>query len=146
LTPEVVDRIYVDSSAFIALADAKDSFHQRAKKFAEALPAGAGLFTSDLVLAETFSNLQYHLGGGPARTFCRSILSGESGVELAFPTRDDLLSAQRILAKYHDQKFSLVDAVSFVLMENLGIREAFTFDRHFAVYRPRGKHFRLLPA
>lgn len=139
-----MEKLFVDSAAFIALADEGDSLHDRARRFASSLTASTQLFTSDLVVAESFSNLQYHLGGEPARTFLRAILSGESGTELIAATRDDLLAAQRILEKYHDQKFSLVDAVSFALMERLRIGTAFTFDRHFTVYRS-GKAFKALP-
>lgn len=138
------DRVFVDSGAFIALADASDNLHERAKSVAAGLAAGTQLFTSDLVLAETFSNLRYHLGREPALLFSRSILSGQSGVELIAPTKDDLLASQRILEKYQDQKFSLVDAASFVLMQRLGIRAAFSFDRHFRVYRHAGRAFRIL--
>lgn len=140
-----MQQIFIDSSAFIALADTKDSLHERAKSCSDSLAAGTALFTTDLILAETFSNLLYHLGGGAARSFCRSLLSGEAGVEMLIPTRDDLLAAQRVIERYSDQKFSFVDASSFVLMERIGLRDAFTFDRHFAVYRPAGKPFRLFP-
>lgn len=137
--------MFIDTAAFIALADEGDGCHARAKRFASELTARVQLFTSDLVLAETYSNLRYHLGGDPAREFSRSILAGDSGVELLLATHDDLLAAQRILEKYRDQKFSLVDAASFILMERHRIQTVFTFDRHFAVYRPSGRPFRVIP-
>ena len=34
-------------------------------------------------------------------------------------------------AEYADQVFSMVDAVSFAIMQQRGIIEAFGFDRHF---------------
>ncbi len=33
---------------------------------------------------------------------------------------------------YHDKEWGLIDCVSFVVMKNRGIRQALTFDRHFA--------------
>lgn len=137
--------IYVDSAAFIALADEGDSHHARAKAFSESLPAGARLATSDMVCAETFSNLLYGLGAEAARTFSRAILTGEGAVEVLFPDCQDLVAAQRTLDKYRDQTFSLVDCVSFALMERHKMTRAFTFDRHFAVYRPAGGRFQVLP-
>lgn len=35
---------------------------------------------------------------------------------------------------YTDKDFSFADAISFVVMERLGITRAFTFDRHFEQY------------
>jgi predicted nucleic acid-binding protein len=40
-------------------------------------------------------------------------------------------NAEEILEKYVDQDFSFVDAVSFAVMMEQGIKEAFTFDNHF---------------
>ncbi len=37
------------------------------------------------------------------------------------------------LARYPDQRFSIVDAVSFEVMRRMGLRHAFAFDRHFEV-------------
>ncbi len=42
--------------------------------------------------------------------------------------------AREVLEKYHDKDFSLCDAVSFAVMERLGMTLAFAFDRHFARY------------
>ena len=39
--------------------------------------------------------------------------------------------AEALLNQYNDQTFSLVDAVSFALMTQREIAEAFAFDRHF---------------
>jgi predicted nucleic acid-binding protein len=36
--------------------------------------------------------------------------------------------------QYGDKDFSFTDAISFGVMERLGIHVAFTFDRHFRQY------------
>ncbi len=40
-------------------------------------------------------------------------------------------TAESILRQYQDQDFSYTDAVSFVVMKQYGITEAFSFDKHF---------------
>ncbi|MBI1979591.1 MAG: PIN domain-containing protein [Elusimicrobia bacterium] len=141
----MLDKIFIDTAAFIALADIKDMYHKRASSFSQGLETMAKAFTSESVLVETYSNLQYHLGGVAARKFLYSILSGESGIELIIPAQEDLFAAYRILKKYEDQKFSLVDGLSFVLMERMKITNVFTFDHHFRVYRPVTGHFQVFP-
>ncbi|PKM80023.1 MAG: hypothetical protein CVU89_15660 [Firmicutes bacterium HGW-Firmicutes-14] len=37
------------------------------------------------------------------------------------------------LQKYNDHDLSFADAVSFAIMDEMGIKEAFTFDRHFVI-------------
>ena len=49
--------------------------------------------------------------------------------------RADEERARAILNQYSDKDFSLTDATSFVVMERLGISDAFCFDRNFAQYR-----------
>jgi uncharacterized protein len=39
--------------------------------------------------------------------------------------------ATAIIRQYDDKAFSFTDAASFAVMQRLGIRHAFTFDRHF---------------
>jgi predicted nucleic acid-binding protein len=39
--------------------------------------------------------------------------------------------AEDILRKYQDQDFSYADAVSFAVMKQYGIGQAFSFDEHF---------------
>jgi predicted nucleic acid-binding protein len=43
-------------------------------------------------------------------------------------------AARRLIFQYDDKAFSWTDAISFVVMSRLGIRFAFTFDRHFEQY------------
>ena len=51
------------------------------------------------------------------------------------------LEAEAILDRFSDQDFSLTDAVSFALMRQRDINEAFAFDQHFAI-----AGFRLVPS
>lgn len=46
----------------------------------------------------------------------------------------DEAHAIAILRSHQDKGYSLCDALSFVVMERLGIQEAIAFDRHFREY------------
>lgn len=54
--------------------------------------------------------------------------------------RQDEEWAKEILFRYEDRNFSFADAVSFVVMERLGIQYAFTFDHHFVQDGPQGSN------
>jgi predicted nucleic acid-binding protein len=42
--------------------------------------------------------------------------------------------AVEIISHHADKEYSYTDATSFAIMERLGIRRAFSFDRHFEQY------------
>jgi predicted nucleic acid-binding protein len=42
--------------------------------------------------------------------------------------------AWQIITQYSDKDFSLTDAISFAVMERLGIKTAFSLDRHFTQF------------
>ena len=70
----MLPRIFIDSSAFLALEDESDQYHEAALQF-----------------------------------------------------REQVLRKKR----YDDKDFSFTDCVSFVVMWETGIKEAFAFDEHF---------------
>ena len=53
---------------------------------------------------------------------------------VVFQANQDHKQALAVLARYQDQDFSYTDAVSFAIMERLGIRTAFAFDADFRIY------------
>lgn len=60
----------------------------------------------------------------------RRILSANG--DILAPSEDELLQSWDQYAKGHPGGPSIVDCISFEVMRRLGIREAFTNDRHFA--------------
>jgi predicted nucleic acid-binding protein len=47
---------------------------------------------------------------------------------------DDRQEVQGILRRYADKSFSYADALSFIIIERLGLRAALSFDVHFRQY------------
>ena len=119
-----------DSGAILALLDAGDRRHQDARGTAERLADERwfGLITN-YIEAETHALLLRRLGRGTALDW---LLKPTIPVVRAMPA--DEQRAKEILARYRDKDFSLCDAISFAVMQRLGMRTAFSFDRHFLQY------------
>jgi predicted nucleic acid-binding protein len=119
-----------DSSAVVALLDGTDAYHAAAGVIAERLSTDArpSVMTNYLEV-ETHALLLNRLGRGTAREWllCRAL-------PLVRALPDDEQRAKEILARYGDKDFSLCDAISFAVMERLGVRTVFSFDRHFLQY------------
>lgn len=140
-----MNRIFVDTSAFYALADESDRNHHRAKSVYESLNS-MSLVTSDYVLLECWFLMGGHLGRDKAILFWDGLRTGI--VDVLSVNEQDLDRARDIIDRFPDQDFSLVDASSFALMQREGIRSAFTFDAHFRVYRfgmDKRRYFEVLP-
>jgi predicted nucleic acid-binding protein len=73
-----------------------------------------------------------HGGIGAGQAFLRS--TEASNTTVIRVRAGDEERARGIIYQYDDKDFSLVDAVSFAVMQRLGITRAVTFDRHFAQY------------
>jgi predicted nucleic acid-binding protein len=119
-----------DSSATLALLDADDSDHVRARDAAtriakERRPS----FITNYIQAESHALLLRKLGRVIALEW---LLRSGLPVVRALPTEED--RAKELLAKHNDKDWSLCDALSFAVMEARGVRIAFTFDRHFRQY------------
>lgn len=138
--------IFVDTSAFYALADESDRNHRQAKAaYSKLIPER--LVTTDHVLVECWFLIGSHLGRDAAIRFWDALRSGI--VSLLEVTRPDLDRAHAIIEQFPDQTFSLVDATSFAVMEREGVERAFTFDAHFRVHRfgkTNERRFDVVPA
>lgn len=123
--------IFVDAGAWLALADVRDQHHQRASAvYPSLLRRYHRLVTHNLIVAEAYILIRLSLGHAAAMTF----LDGLRSPRILLVRSDAALEAdaEQILRKYSDQTFSYADAVSFALMRQRGIVEAFAFDSHFA--------------
>lgn len=129
--------LFVDTSAFYALADRDDRHHSRAR---EVLGDQEALLTTDHVLVESWRLMRDSGGYASAERFWAGIRGGMANVEVVLPA--DMDTAWRIGELFSDQDFSIVDRTSFAVMERLGIDRVATFDNDFSIYRygPRREH------
>ncbi len=124
--------LFIDASGWIAINDPRDGLHAAAVTFYrdDALTKYKNLVTTNLVVAETHA-LLLKLGGRNVALKFLARLDLSTRVEVVFSNPDLGKEAYRILLKYQDQRFSYCDAVSFAVMKELDIKDAFAFDRHF---------------
>lgn len=129
--------VFVDTSVWYAAADSSDVSNARAKTI---LNSDEPLFTTDHVLAETWTLLRYRIHRHAAERFWEGLRSGTATIEPVGTA--DLEAAWQIGLSYRDQDFSLVDRTSFAVMRRLGIERVASFDDHFAVFRfgPKRRH------
>ena len=121
--------VYIDTSAFLAVLNADDRFHARARRrWQQLIEANLPLICNNYVLVETIAVLQNRLGMDAVMVFqsdVRPILTilwvDENLHQRAVSA---LLAAQR-------RRLSLVDCASFESMRQTGLRQAFAFDVHF---------------
>lgn len=127
-------RVFVDTSAWLALYDRTDQHHRQAVGIAEQLKVRrAGLVISTDVFAESLTIIRYRLNHASAVQFGRAVL--ESHVAELLEVEEAMRrQAWEIFQRYADKAFSFVDCTSFALMAHAGLEQAFTFDRHFTQY------------
>jgi hypothetical protein len=129
----VLEDIFVDTSAWIALVDKDDSHHKEAaSSYPSLLKNHRNLITSNFVIAETYIIILNELGHKLAIDFLEKLKASPRILKI-YSNEDIEAEAEPILAKYSDQDFSYTDAVSFVIMKRQKIRKAFSFDKHFVI-------------
>ena len=95
--------------------------------------------TTNLVVAEAYIIIRRTGGHAQAIRLLRS-LRGSPRLQRIWSDASLESRAEAILEQHADQDFSFTDAVSFAVMQERGIEEAFTFDSHFATLG-----FRMIP-
>jgi predicted nucleic acid-binding protein len=124
---------FVDAGAWIAVSDARDQYHPAASAFyRHLLQARQTLVTTNLVVAEAYVVIRKAGGIQPALRFLDSLRQSSRLLKI-YSDADLETRGQELLRTYSDHDFSLADAVSFAVMEQRGIAEAFAFDRHFLI-------------
>lgn len=120
----------VDTSALLAVMDADDANHRRAKrKWIELLEKDVPLICSNYILLEMFAILHNRFAIKAVMAFQNDIVP-----ILQIYWIDEFLhrTAMAAMLAAGRRRLSLVDCVSFELMRQLGLDNAFVFDSDFA--------------
>ena len=133
ILPPRVRRVFVDSSAYYAVTDARDRNHELALAISEQLVrARVQVFTTNFILAETHALILARRDRVTSANVLAEI--DDSTTIIVRVSASDERRPREIIRQYDDKDFSLTDVMSFVVMQRLRIPVAFTFDRDFAQY------------
>jgi uncharacterized protein len=125
--------VFADTSALFALLVRDDTMHIPARDaFARLADLNASLLTSSYVLVENTALVQRRIGLRAVHDFNARIVPL---LDVVWADADWHARAVRRLLSQTDKGVSLVDCLSFEIMEAREISTAFTFDRHFAEQR-----------
>lgn len=125
------ERVFLDTSYVLALELANDRYHEAAQQHWKRVKASVPLLvTTSYVLDEivTFFNRVGH--HAKAVSVGNTLLYSPS---VQFIHVDEALfyDGWAYFQQHQDKDYSLTDCISFVVMRNLDITVAYTFDRHF---------------
>lgn len=123
--------VFIDTFYWIALANPRDDWHQKAMDVSKSLQE-TRFVTTDEVLVE-FLTLLSSFGPEMRRAavrLARSVLS-DPNTKVIPQTRSSFLSGLTLYEACPDKQYSLTDCISMQTMKEQGLTEALTNDRHF---------------
>ena len=123
--------VFLDTNGWLALVDQDEENHDEASRlWGEIGRRRRPLVLTDWIIAEAGNGLSKP----PSRSSFLSLLDdflNYPRVELVFIEKKLLDRSTELYAGRSDKAWGLVDCASFVVMAELGVREALTADHHF---------------
>ncbi len=125
-------KVFVDTSAWIALINNNDNLSAQAQQVLLSLKQqNVTLVTTEFVLLEVADALCKTNFRQKTYAYINGIKRATDVVKVV-PLEQSLLDkGWAIYCQYSDKDWGLTDCISFVVMRQEGITEAFTSDRHF---------------
>jgi hypothetical protein len=130
-----VKRVFIDTGAFFAVLVRDDVRHEHARELIHQADAERWqLMTTNAVVFETHALLVNRSRAGRRDALAFLDMMERDGYVIERVRESDEQGAVALIRRHSDKGYSLCDAMSFVVMERLGITEAIAFDRHFVEY------------
>lgn len=124
-------QVFVDTSAFKALLDKKDDFHQSVVGIWERIKkSGNELATTNYILDESFTLIRLRCGLEKANDLREMVGNSGDRLKVVRVTVADEAGAWKWFVNDWSG-LSFTDCVSFAVMKRLGIRRVASFDKHF---------------
>ena len=130
-----MEQMFVDTSAWDAIEDSKDTYHAAALRCKEELvQQRTRLYVTNFVLDECYTLLLANVGYARTVTFKNTIdqLRTGSVLTVIHVSEEIERAAWEVFERFNqDKEWSFTDCTSKVVMESLGVTKVFTFDHHF---------------
>jgi uncharacterized protein len=126
-----VRKVFVDTGFWIGVLHDKDTYAQIAQNLQHEL-INTKLVTTTMILTELLNGLSkyYKLRDGIAQ-YVQRLLNGEGDVQVIEISPALYKRAVKLYGGRQDKQWSHVDCASSLVMEELGIKEAISFDGDF---------------
>lgn len=124
-------KVFIDTSAWIALYDKNDKYHNHAKKiWTEIINKKIQMYTTFDILDETITLLRFRIGYKNSVDFGKNIFTSKI-IHIIEINTELRTKAWEYYNKFSDKKLSFTDCTSFAAMSVFNITKTFTFDNHF---------------
>jgi len=126
-----MSRVFLDTSYAVALATPRDRYHPQAVELAGHLERRAArIVTTRAVLLEIGNSLSRIRFRSPGIALLES-LDADPRVEIVSISEGLYQRGFEVFRRRPDKEWSLVDCLSFVVMQDRGLRDSLTTDDHF---------------
>jgi predicted nucleic acid-binding protein len=131
--------VFIDASAWVAFFNRRDAHQTEAREtMARLLREGAPLATSTWTTYEAITIVRSKLGYGRARRLWQ-MANNPRLVTMIRVDPDVESAALKMFWRHRDKDWGVVDCAGLVIMERIGCRTVFGYDRHFVeASRQRG--------
>ena len=120
--------VFLDTSGFYGWLCSDDAHHRKAVRFFTT--TDRPLVTTDWVIGETCNLFAARRAPRLVRILFEALERSVSIHQTTIGT-DRFEQARDLFCKYEEHAFPLTDCTSFVVMRELGLKDALTDDRHF---------------
>ena len=122
--------ILVDTSALLAMLSRQDAAHRVAKQTWDRFVCeDVSLYAHNYLVVEASALIQSRLGMNAVQDLHKKIIPMLKIEWITSQQHQEIINTYLLANR---RQLSLVDFASFETMRRLGIRKAFTFDKHFA--------------
>lgn len=125
-----METIMIDTSAVYAMLDRSDQMHGKAKDYLLDLARKKRkVMLTNFIVAECHALISSRLNHQMARDWIKNLCWPVERV-----SEEDETRALQIILSHEDKSYSYTDAITFAVMERIGLSTTLAFDHYFAQY------------
>ena len=127
----VKNKVFIDTSGWLALVNKKDKYHKKAKNVKKEIDEkNYEIYTSNFVIVEIANGLSKIKFKHLAVNLVEKI-RGSEDINNITVNNNIFEEAWDLFKDYDDKEWGLTDCTSFIIMENYNIQKNLSNDHHF---------------